>query len=408
MSFLQEFDFPVTIKKDCDYLSSFCNKMNLFISQFESLPNDGSRLFEHLNKYPNQLKSIKESLRKNRNVIIKAFNNYFTGRVATAAKQIQNLILKNARFLVTPIREAHAFLDEEFYTSGKLKELFLFKGRVGEPFCNYNSSEMSHIPLNLRSIVDTRRFSQPGVPCLYLASNSYIVWKELDCPQYDKLCVSAFNINCLDKKIIDLTYSFAKDIYILSDEASVDENVISVFADSISSYPIILACSFVCDETNRKFKSEYVIPQLIMQSLTKIDCVGVAYRSNKIKSDHNLPATNLAIPIYEKNNKKLYGSILKEIDITKPFNLGYFANNIYKKPGLTFHNANGICTKTHMFHPLYPNVHSTFNSFVASLKAAISYDDCLSYTNTLFFDYDEFILFHNRFEAFDFDSKKYN
>lgn len=407
MSFLKEFDFPITIEKDSDYIDSFNLKINSFISKFEKIPVHESGFFSHLAKFPNKIKDIKNVLSKNKKIINEAFTNYLNGHVATASKQIQNLILKHKRVLVTNIGKAHAFLDEQFFLSKNLNKLYLYKGRIGEPYSVFDTVGMSHIPLNLRSIVDTQRFSQPGVPCLYLASNSYIVWKELNCPQYDKLCVSAFDVKCLDKEIIDLTYSFAQDIYQISDEMLVDEEVMSIFADSISAYPLILACSFVCNEANRKFKSEYVIPQLVMQSLAKINCIGVAYRSNKIKSDHNLPATNLAIPIYERHNKKLYGSILEEIDITKPVNLGYFANNIYKKPGLTFNSANGFCGRTHTFHPSFPNIHSTFNTSVVVLKAAISYDDYLSYVDSLFFEYDEFILFHNKFEVFDNSSEEY-
>lgn len=37
MSFLQEFDFPITIEKDSDYIDSFNLKINSFISDFEKL-----------------------------------------------------------------------------------------------------------------------------------------------------------------------------------------------------------------------------------------------------------------------------------------------------------------------------------------------------------------------------------
>lgn len=408
MGFLQEFDFPVSINKDCDYLGSFCDKMDSFVKKFEKLPSDDSGFFKHLLKYPHILEEIKTRLRKNKGIIVKAFNNYLNGNIATAAKQIENLICKNKDSLITEIKSSHAFLDEGFFFSKGLSELYLFKGRVGNTYCTFNPIEMAHIPLNLRSLVETQRFSQPGVPCIYLASNSYIVWKELNCPQYDKLCVSAFNVKCIDRKIIDLTYSFARDICYISDETIVDEELMTIFADSISIYPLVLACSFICDETNRKFKSEYVIPQLVMQSIKKVNCLGVAYRSNKVYSDHNLPATNLAIPIYERLKEGRYGSILKEIDITDSANFGYFVNNVFKQRSLTFSKANGFCGKTRNFNPNFPNLHSTFNNYVCSLKSSISYDGILSYMDTSFFEFDEFILFHNKLKKFNPITKEYN
>lgn len=80
-------------------------------------------------------------------------------------------------------------------------------------------------------MVSTQRFSIPGVPCLYLGTTSYVCWLEMDKP-HD----SEFNV---------------------------------------------YATSFSIKNKERKFKSEYIVSQLIMQCLSELLIDGIAYASKK-------------------------------------------------------------------------------------------------------------------------------
>ena len=64
---------------------------------------------------------------------------------------------------------------------------------------------MFHIGLNNRSLVDSQRYSFPGLPCLYLASSAYTCWMELGRPSFDSFQVAMFTPKDTAASVIDLS-----------------------------------------------------------------------------------------------------------------------------------------------------------------------------------------------------------
>ena len=347
----------------------------------------------HLSKYKSNFNATIKETKNISSRIVRAFNSQFNGKSQTAINTIINLVNKYKQKLITEILDSHAFLGNAYYENKPLKELFLYKGRIGNPYQSFSCEDMYHIPLNLRKYTKTQRYSMPGIPCIYLAQNSYVVWKEMQMPSFDSLSISAFKITNKKLKLIDLTYPFEVVSEILNNPEdfmkTYDDRSAKIIIDSISLFPLVAAVSIKCKDNNRNFKSEYVIPQLLMYCL-KGDVIGIAYHSNEISTDNHMYATNIAIPIinYDKNDK--YGKIKNDIFVTEPLNFDYFDKAYNNAKVLTAPNIfdNGI-GKGNVFSTLGPL--STFNKLISGWTFA-SYEKDIEYSKTPFYLFDDYLL----------------
>lgn len=156
----------------------------------------------------------------------------------------------------------------------------MYRGRLGEDI--YELTDIFHNPFNNRHLIPTYRYSIPGYPCLYLSGSIHGSWLEMNKPDFDKLYVSRFEAN-KNLKILDLA-TLPQDI----NEMGSDKNKYLV------TWPIICACSISVKDSNRTFKSEYIIPQLLLQVLRELkDISGIRYFS--VKADYKKVKCN---PIY--------------------------------------------------------------------------------------------------------------
>ncbi len=393
------FDFPLVIAKDSDYLSEYKKRVTEYIDFLFSLKN-----MHHLQKYSANIDAVIKETKNIQTRITRAFNSQFNGNAQSGINIIVNLVKKYNKKLVTEILDSYAFLGMDYYSGEKLEELYLYKGRVNSenPYVNYSPEEMFHIPLDLRKLTTTQRYSMPGIPCIYLAQNSYVVWKEMQMPRFDSLSVSAFKIKDDHLKMIDLTYPFKIVSELICDpddfkntyERHNDTTSAKLIIGNLSLFPLTVAVSIKCKEENRKFKSEYVIPQLLMYALKK-DIIGIAYHSNEIPTSNNMFATNIAIPIIDFNPKEKYGNVKQYIEVTEPINFDYF-NKFYNQETVmkninTF--AKGINNGS-IFSNIQPL--STFNKLIFTWTNA-SYDKDIQYSKTPFYNFDDYILYLKQF-----------
>jgi len=141
----------------------------------------------------------------------------------------------------------------------------LFRGRTGDYNSNFTRENIFHIPFNLREKVSTERFSIPGQPCLYLGQSIFTVWQELRRPRIEELYVSRFRAD-ENLKILDmaLTYNELCKVKLLSiPEIAKKYLITNLFR---------IACSVrVKNADNRSFKSEYIIPQLLLLVITNLE-----------------------------------------------------------------------------------------------------------------------------------------
>lgn len=201
----------------------------------------------------------------------------------------------------------------------------LYRGRVGEDI--FELSEIFHVPFNKRQYVATERYSIPGYPCLYLSGSIYGSWLELNKPHVNNFYVSRYEVK--EKlKVLDLSLLPREVIngnlgdgseYLKKCINGEEVKISEVIQKYIYTWPIICACSFIIDEKNRFFKSEYVLPQLLLQvirSITdesdKIHFDGIKYFSVKCKYSANVKPNPIYINyVFISDNKEMYIDELK-------------------------------------------------------------------------------------------------
>lgn len=376
------FDLPINIESDNEYLQALKSSTENIKAEYKKIINDDNK---------DKINDICRCISNVHNEIKKIFKLYYSGDMISAIKKMRNLIRKFHFFVKSPIESAYAFtLSNEYLKAPKIYELYLFKGRITNDSYNcFKPSEMHQIPLNRRDLISAQRFSIPGLPCLYLANNSFVVWNELKKPNFPNIVVSTFKILDLNKKIIDMTYPYSlimgyikkhylninynfKEQDIINTDDLFDHNLSDKNYNMLAAYwPLLASISVHCRQKGRSFKSEYIIPQLMMHCLE--DCVGIAYRSNAMFEEKYLPRINLAIPILKYNDGEKYGDIKEYIKVSEPVNFGYFYNV--------------IDDKNVKYNPI-----SSFNLLLDKIKNTNTYDLKFVYKNSLFYRFDEYLV----------------
>lgn len=202
------------------------------------------------------------------------------------------------------------------------KDSSLYRMRVGKDgYEEFTSNEeMSHIPFQFNHKVGNERYSMSGFPSLYLGSSVYVCWEEMRRPDIDYANFALFKTTTT-VKVVDLSN---KEYYHFTSEK---------FADCL-----VLACSFPVQFPEDPFKPEYIIPQMLLQSLVRYNrnsnyvekIAGIKYSSTHIK-DSKLW---ISYPENRKNRQLFYNYVFpafdrKEIGLSKELNtVFHFWNSI--------------------------------------------------------------------------------
>lgn len=223
--------------------------------------------------------------------------------------------------------------DRDDYKAFLYEKVNFYRCRVSKDKKYFSSKDMLHIPFDRRGLISNQRFSMDGVPCMYLSTSSYCCWKELDMPDDNDLYLSHIY---LDKKV--KLFNLAVNLAFLKNNSTPADWGDGLFdfnqEDFISSYfkgwLLSLACSFSVKEENRIFKSEYIIPQLVMYALKKNNIDGVIYYSHKFGEEFShkwFCPKNLNIAImseYDPDDSKSKVSLSDKVDITDAINYSEF------------------------------------------------------------------------------------
>lgn len=315
---LNDFALPINVIQDNDYYSDLCRMLDKYISHIETV----SGIDEN----------CKRRMTDNCEYIEKSIQEFYNANFSEAEKLIMEVLQKyiDSPFIVAPLNENYAFKGlapcriqpssyknsfKEMYDEMQKDEIVLFRSRIAIE--RLERKDMLHIPLDQRGIVSTQRFSMPGIPCLYFATTSFGAWMEMGMPDTAIFQVSAFLLPnelsilnlCQQQLVIDGSASLI----------NTEEELKNVY-DFLEIFPLVIATSYRVLNTNRSFKSEYIISQLIMQVARKLGIDGVAYLSKRLDDYFAYPqCVNLAILIpYEQNNKTKYWSRINDISLTKP------------------------------------------------------------------------------------------
>ncbi|WP_418585347.1 hypothetical protein [Intestinibacter sp.] len=333
---LENFIMPIKLNYDNEYYSELKQRLNNYKDYIKNL--------NFLSK--NTIDNIEHNI----NLIIGSVEDYYNANIADAKNKIFQLLdkYKSDNFIISELNKSFAFrsialfsdlLDEKKdvyindYDEMNTYSLSFFRARIGNSA--FEKKDMLHIPFCNRELVSTQRFSIPGVPCLYLGTTSYVCWLEMDKPQDSIFNVSSF-IPPLDLKILNLVIDYRLvnkqlKVTIEINKDKKDYNI-NLLESMLEIFPLVYATSFTIKNKERRFKSEYIVSQLIMQCLSDLNIHGIAYASKKVvDSILAFPqCINLAIPM--KINKKFkiqnesdnYADMCQNILLTNPVNFSEF------------------------------------------------------------------------------------
>ena len=147
---------------------------------------------------------------------------------------------------------------------------------------------------------------------------------------------------------------------------------------AVEIFPLVIATSFVIKDDKRVFKSEYIVPQLIMQAARELEIDGIGYLSKHCSDFWAYPyAVNLAIliPDYKVNNKNFWEKSDK-VRLTNPICMGLLTIEDILK----MNNKNYKCYVSEQYKDK------------SGFKDIILNNGKIKYINTLFAAFDEKVL----------------
>lgn len=325
------FNLPIVIDRDSQYNEKLKQELNEYY-----------RKLEEINVPKLTLRRVNQTITN----INYAIESFYAGEIIKAQTTIYELLRRYTKnpFICSdlddsyPLRGMYPFMNantkqlQQHIAADKKLDLNFFKGRVGDSVQRFERTEMLHIPFNQRSAVSSQRFSIPGLPCQYFGTTSYVCWLELGKPAHENFNVASYHLpkttrtlNLVDSWSLicgmssplqsnDYTFSFSMD---------------DLICTLIELWPLVCATSFKVNEKNRAFRSEYIISQLIMLNLKKLDLDAVAYMSKQVSNDtFTYPiCVNLAIPM--KPDDVSFSSYAQSTPLSQAINFGEF---IYLSP----------------------------------------------------------------------------
>lgn len=335
---------------------ALCEYYNLH-SDFLTLPirvNKGSsvfiELFERWDKFIGILKDTNELsacipfAKKSIEYLKKAIDAFYMNEHESALKHIKSTI----DYLLTCPAGSHLITNvDDLYIDKESKQWF----RARTTDSNSLSIEnIKHVPADSREKIADERYSMNGIPCLYLCNSILNCWEELNRPEINgfwvaryrpKNSIKVINLSTTGYELIHAT-KYLK--YVNESDSSFSQAVVEYFCNWV----LQSACSVVVNESNRAFREEYIIPQLITECIKIYNVDGVMYFSTKVEGGFTDASSwlskNLAIPAYDVkaygDNPKLYSPKIDSLfDISIPINLGMYANGIIPAGPHAFHES---------------------------------------------------------------------
>ena len=336
----QKFAMPFVIKSDSEYFPAVSNVLLKFVSELEHCKAS--------DKIINEIKEYREK-------VISSINLYYQGNLVDAQIIINEMLdeFDNAAPAITDINSSFAFPGG----GPEHSEVQFFRARLSDSVVEFSAEEMLHIPFNKRHIVKSERFSIPGLPCLYLGNSSYACWVEMGCPADHQFNVSPLVLDNT-QRVLNLTvsmsslYEFNENEHTFSD-LEAEKYIINL----LKLFVLTLCTSYKVQETNRNFKSEYILSQMIMLACKNRDLDGITYYSKQIPSE--LLAFNVGVNLVlfaKYNGEEHLSEICQHLEVGTSFNFALFKQLLpcqcyktYELRILSSPYINNVGTKDHFF-----------------------------------------------------------
>jgi hypothetical protein len=169
----------------------------------------------------------------------------------------------------------------------------LYRMRLGNAAARYGVGDLFHIPFDKRYQITNRRYSFPGLPCLYLGHSLYVCWEELGRPDLNAVAISRLELRDTQTvKILDLSYR-PKDVDGFDAAIPARRRI-----DVATIWPLLAACSVRVEPFDANFRAEYIVPQAVLRWLVKGgDFDGLRYFSTHVLDEvSNRVAVNFVFP----------------------------------------------------------------------------------------------------------------
>ena len=247
--------------------------------------------------------------------IVAAVKHYLQGYPHLAYKEIERA-LKDANIdrLITTLSEWATSPPGPFdnYLACTLHPPLyrLRSDRVSASRGALSRKEIFHVPFEKRRLVRNQRYSIAGLPSLYLGSSIWISWEELGRPDLDSVFVSRYRIS-EEATVLDfqLPPLLAWKIYEYALRQSTSPTPLprlnelqdrydrSFLVSYVSCWPLIAACSIRVDSREGSFFPQFIVPQLLLQWVTKKRKVdGIRYFSTRASTPDYYVNANLVFP----------------------------------------------------------------------------------------------------------------
>lgn len=336
----QKISTPITVKRDRDYFPSLKEKLYALISELEF--NGASE------KVVTAIKAYVEK-------VIESIDLYYQGNLVDAQLIINQMITDfgNAPPAVTDINGSIAFPGG----GPDFSEVQFFRARLSENVVEFSSDDMLHIPFNMRHIVKSERFSIPGLPCLYLGNSTYDCWVEMGCPADHRFNVAPVILDN-SQQVLNLTVTKSSLLAFneetdAMEEKEAEDRVINLLKLMI----LTIGTSYKVDEGNRSFKSEYILPQMIMLACKQRNLDGITYYSKQIPYEGFACTVGVNLVLFATfNGEEALSSICNHLQIGTSLNFAMFKQLLpcqtYKDYNLRILSSpyiNNVGTKNHWF-----------------------------------------------------------
>lgn len=295
---------PYNVDYDFQYFPELKKKLKLLINILEK------------NNAP---KALIVCAKNYKNKVVKAIDLYYKGNIIDSHLIIKDLVKDcYGKYSVFDVNNNPAFPASP---QKEGNEVQLFRARLSDHMIEFPAEEMLHIPFKNRSIVKSERFSIPGLPCLYLGNTSYVCWIEMGCPPDFKFNVSPVVLDNT-QKIFNLAVSL-QDFYNTLDYNKTTRE--EGFCYLIKLFILNMATSFRVKETNRNFKSEYIISQMVMLACKDLQLDGITYHSKCVSNDNFANVLGVNLVLFAKyDGKGVLSKICEHLEIGDSFNYSMY------------------------------------------------------------------------------------
>ncbi len=306
----KKYVLPCKINSDKEYLPKLKEVLENLVCELRCLGLDNK---------------IVSEIEKCANGIVLSVELYYQGNIVDAQSMIIDIInsFKDKSPAITKVNNSIAFPQ---YLDSNKHEVQFFRARLNETVVDYSANEMLHIPFNKREIVKSERFSIPGLPCLYLGNSSYVCWIEMGSPAEHKFNVSPVVLDNT-QKVFNLTVSI-RDLYSIKEmenEVGNNKELEEYTINLLKLLVLAISTSFTVPNSNRNFKSEYIVSQMIMLACKNRNIDGITYYSKRVSDELFASVVGINLVLFATyNGEDELSSICEHISIGDSLNFSMF------------------------------------------------------------------------------------